>query len=353
MFSKTGWERSLRRWQAFWAGDVADRPPILVAIVSGDALDTGEPPSLEATLARFDPSRNETILQAAERSLERHAAIPDDTPPTLLAGGGVYFTGAVFGAPVRATADVITSTPILDDWDQLDSLRFDLGNVWAQRALHLAEQLADRGAGRYAVTPGLVEGPSDICAALRGITRLAGDLYQYPDEVARLADLGAQAWEAYTRAMHDIVPLYDGGTVTQWSMWAPGRAAALQEDFCTIISPASFRTFFAALDARLAATVDTAWIHVHAGAIHLVEPLLEIEALQAIQIVHDGAASPPFSRLIPTMQRVQAAKKGLILRKFNPAELSEILPALSLRGLAIDTYLPSEEAACRWLDIRW
>ncbi len=353
MLDKPRWDQSLRRWQAFWAGGLADRPPIQIAVVSGEALDTGEAPSLDSTLARFDVLRNEPILEAAEQALTRRAAIPDDNPPAVQAGGGVYFTGAVFGAPVRATADVMTAEPILDDWDQLDALRLDLDNDWVQRALGLACQLVARSGGRYAVTPGLIEGPSDICAALRGITRLAGDLYEFPDEVRRLAEMGAVAWEAYARAMHEVVPLYDGGTVTQWSVWTPGRGIALQEDFCTVISPRDFRRFFAPLDARLAATVDTAWIHVHAGAIHLVEPLVEIEALDAIQIVHDGAASPPFERMIPEMQRVQAAGKGLILRKFSPAELEEILPQLSLNGLAIDTYLPSVEAACHWLDTAW
>ncbi|MBC7234671.1 MAG: hypothetical protein H5T69_02430 [Chloroflexi bacterium] len=353
VLDKPGWEKSLRRWQAFWAGEMADRPPIQIAIVAGESLDTGEPPSLESTLARFDPLRNEPILEAAERALARRAAIPDDNPPAMQAGGGVYFTGAVFGAPVKATADMMTAEPILKDWGQLRELRFDLGNAWVQRALSLARQLVARSGGRYAVTPGLLEGPSDICAALRGITRLAGDLYQYPNEVTRLAELGAEAWERYMRTMHEIVPLYDGGTVTQWSVWTPGRGAALQEDFCTIISPNSFRRFFAPLDARLAATVDTAWIHVHAGAIHLVEPLLEIDALRAIQIVHDGAASPPMERLVAAMQQVQAAGKRLIVRKFSPVELEQILPRLSLRGLAIDTYLPSEEAARRWLEATW
>jgi hypothetical protein len=197
MLDKPGWEQSLRRWQAFWAGELADRPPIQVAIVSGEALDTGEPPSLESTLARFDPLRNEPILEAAERALNRHAAIPDDNPPAMQAGGGVYFTGAVFGAPVRATADVMTAEPILDDWDQLDDLRLDLDNAWVRRALGLARQLVARSGGRYAVTPGLIEGPSDICAALRGITRLAGDLYEFPEEVRRLAEMGAVAWEVY------------------------------------------------------------------------------------------------------------------------------------------------------------
>ena len=69
MLNKPGWEQSLRRWQAFWVGEVADRPPIQIAIVAGESLDTGEPPSLDDTLARFDPLRNEPILRAAEQGL--------------------------------------------------------------------------------------------------------------------------------------------------------------------------------------------------------------------------------------------------------------------------------------------
>jgi hypothetical protein len=50
------------------------------------------------------------------------------------------------------------------------------------------------------------------------------------------------------------------------------------------------------------------------------------------------------------MERVQAAGRCLILRKFSPAELAALLPRLSPRGLAVDTYLPGVDAANAWLE---
>jgi hypothetical protein len=149
--------------------------------------------------------------------------------------------------------------------------------------------------------------------------------------------------------MHAIVPLYDGGTVTQWGVWAPGRAAAFQEDFCTVISPAQYRATFKAFDQELARQVDVFWVHVHAGQIHLVDELLTVDEVRGIQIVSDGAAGPPLTRVLPVMREVQAHGKCLIVRKYSPAQLAEILPHLSPRGLAIDTFCPTATAARAWL----
>jgi len=357
-FQKPGWDRSLERWRAFWNGELADRPPVIIyqmaAFASDIASVEAEVAAPNAVLAHqmayYDPAQNLDLLEKAERGLADHAQMPDDMPPALVAGGGVHFTGAVFGTPLRVTANMLTPEPIIQDWSELASLRYDPQNPWVQRALTLARQLVARSGGRYAVAPGLIEGPSDVCAALRGITRLAGDLYEYPAEVARLAAKGAEAWRSYAEALFSLIPLYDGGTVTQWNLWAPGRAAALQEDFCTIISPQQYRRFFLPLDRELARSVDLLWVHVHAGAIHLVDELLTIEEIRGIQIVHDGIASPPLQRVLPVMRRVQERGKCLIVRKYSPEELESILPYLSPRRLAIDTYCATPAEAQHWLE---
>jgi len=326
-----------------------DRPPVIAHIAPARELDPGPAPSLESTLAYYDPARNGPILDRAERALLTQTELEDDTPPALVTGGGVYFTGAVFGAPVRVTANMMTSEPVLQDWDQAAGIRYDPGNEWIVRALGLARQLVARSQGRYAVTPGLLEGPSDICASLRSPTRLASDLYEAPAQVRRLARMGAGAWLAYTHALSKIVPLYDGGTVTQWSVWAPGRGAALQEDFCTLISPRQFRAFFLPLDRELARSVDVAWMHVHAGALHLVDELLTAAEIRGIQLVYDGLVSPPLSVTLPVMRRVQQSGKCLILRKYSPEDLERVLPHLSPRRLALDVYFATVSQANRWI----
>lgn len=351
MLQKPGWERSLARWRAFWEGGLADRPPILAHIVASDALDPGPSPSVQAVHDYYDPAVNGPLIEAAERAALDHAAlVRDDLPPAITAGGGVWFTGAVFGAPLRITADMMTTTPILDDWAQAGALRLSLDDGWAQRALSLAEQLAARSGGRYAVTAGLLEGPSDICANLRGPTRLAADLYEHPAEARALARWAADAWRAFTAALWQRTPLYDGGTVTQWGLWAPGRAIALQEDFCTLISPRQFRELFLPLDRELAREADITWVHLHAGQVHLVDEVLSAPEILGVQIVHDGVASPPLGVMLAAMQRVQQRGKRLIIRKYSAPELAEILPRLSPHGLAIDTYFSSIEAANAWLD---
>ena len=360
MLSKPGWAASLERWTAFWEGRLADRPPWIAHVSPTHELEVGSH-TLQSEIDVFDAARNEPLLARIERAVLDHADLGDDTPPALVAGGGVYFTGAVFGAPVRATADMVACEPILGDGDEADAVGYDPGNIWVQRALGLARQLVRRGAGggdtedRYTVIPGLLEGPGDIAANLRGPTRLGADLYERPGWVRRLAEIGAAGWEAHARALFDIVPLVDGGSATQWSLWTPGRGAALQEDFCTLISPRQYREFFLSLDRQLARVADITWMHIHAGALHLVDEVLAADEIQGIQIVYDGVVSPGLAETIPVLRRVQERGRCLILRKYSPADLLRILPHLSPRRLALDVYYTSPAEASTWPErlARW
>jgi hypothetical protein len=354
VLAKPNWERSLERWRAFWAGGLADRPPVIAHLVATRDPDPGPTPSEERLLDIYDPARNAPVVAAQELAvLARAHAVQDDMPPAVQVGGGVWFTGAIFGAPLRATADMLATDPIVEDWETFGPVRLSPQNPWLQRTLALAEQLVARSGGRYAVTPGLIEGPSDICANLRGPTPLAEDLYAHPREAAAALEQALAAWLAYADALHRRIPLYDGGTATQWALWAPGRAGALQEDFCTLLSPRQFRQWVLPLDREVARSLDLCWMHLHAGQVHLVDEVLTAEEIRGVQIVHDGVASPPLPRMIAAMQRVQRAGRCLILRKYAPDELAEILPQLSPRGLAIDTYFASAEEANAWLDAAW
>ncbi len=347
--NKPCWSQSLERWSAFWNGRLADRPPVIAHIAADGELDVGGDICLDSEIAHFDPDQNGSMLERSERDLFAHTSLDDDTPPAIVAGGGVYYTGAVFDAPLRVTANMMACEPIIDDWDTDGAVRYDSGNAWVQRAQSLARQLVNRSGGRYAVIPGLLEGPSDICANLRSPTKLAADLYEHPDQVRRLAEIGAAAWEAHARALFDIIPLLDGGSTTQWSLWTPGRGAALQEDFCTVISPRQFREFFLPHDRELAKLADVTWMHIHAGSMHMVDEALTVDEIRGIQIVYDGLVSPPLSETIPVMQRVQERGRCLIVRKYTPEDLELILPHLSPRRLALDVYFASVSEAELWL----
>jgi len=167
--------------------------------------------------------------------------------------------------------------------------------------------------------------------------------------VRRLAEIGAAGWQSHARSLFDIVPLVDGGSATQWSLWTPGRGAALQEDFCTVISPRQYREFFLPLDRELAKLADVAWMHLHAGAIHLVDEVLTADEIRGIQIVYDGEVSPPLSETVRVMQRVQERGRCLIVRKYSPADLEHILPHLSPRRLALDVHFTQASQIGQWL----
>ena len=338
MSYKHGLEASLARWRAFWRGDVADRPPLVVHYHEGQAGDPPEDrqnPTVEDFEAQFDLSLVAGRARQAEARFARRADFPDDTLPQVSAPSGLAITGWLFGAQVEVMAGIPWVWPILErieDWRNLD---FDAVRERYDRILEIDRLLAEISGGRYAVSATVLDGPADMVVRLLGEQKLALALYEQPEEVdaafAALADL----WRVLVRAKLRTVPLYGGGTATGWAYWVPGKGIALQEDFGQMVSPAQFRAQILSYDRSLARGLDCLWFHVHSGGIHMAPEIAASGVFGAVQITNDYPAGPSIDEMLPVLQAIQ--QQGcLILRKFTLDQLDRVIGRLSPRGLAID-----------------
>ena len=375
MTYKQNLEASLRRWRAFWRGDVADRPPLVLHFHEGTAEATSEDrqnPTVEDFEAQFDPDWVVERTRVAEARFAWRADFPDDTLPQVSAPSGLAVTGWLFGAQVKVLAGIPWVYPILEqieDWRDLD---FEAVRGRFEQILEIDRLLVDLSQGQYAVSATVLDGPADMVVRLLGEQKLALALYEQPDEVDALFSALADLWRDLVGKKLRAVPLYGGGTATGWEYWVPGKGIALQEDFGQMISPRQFRALILKHDRRLAEGLDCLWFHVHSGAMHMAREIAAEQApngvFGAVQITNDSPAGPSIDEMLPTLQYIQ--ERGcLILRKFTLDQLDRVIEHLSPRGLAIDlqcydstatddiqtTFMSREEAAevLRWAEKRF
>ncbi len=335
---KRNFENSLQRWEAFWQRSVADRPPLVIRTRQQDATDQVRGSSRKrkslAFETRFEADRIRRSAERAEEQFARRLGMLDDTFPHVAGPGGLAVTGWVFGASVETVAGISWVEPILDrieDWRKID---FDAARKRFDRILGCYRILVENSRGRYAVSPGVLEGPADMVVRMLGEEKLGLALYDNPEAVEALFAFLAELWSGLTGQKLELIPEYGGGTVSN-GYWLPGKGIGIQEDFGQMVSPRQFREMILKHDRTLKEKLGSMWFHVHSGGLHMAREIADSGAFGCIQVTNDYPAGPTAKEMLPTLQYIQE-RSCLILRKLSLDQLDSIFGHLSPEGLAID-----------------
>ena len=120
-----------------------------------------------------------------------------------------------------------------------------------------------------------------------------------------------------------------------YELWAPGPIIRMQEDACSLYSPALYRTFLQHIDRELAKSFSNAFIHLHSTSLPFLELFLEIEDLRCFEINLD-VSGPAMSVMVPAFQKVQSAGRSLIIRgSFTADDLILLRDSLDAKGLMV------------------
>lgn len=249
-------DEAARRWQAYLAGSILDRPVVCVTAPRAGAKSVpgvnyrdrvfGQP---EEVIGR--------MLEGAAATYYGGEAIPSfwmSFGPDEIA----VFCGSEFKWS-DDSGNTNWSVPFVEDWEQALPLRFNPQHPLWQRMLALYRLGAERCAGKLAMAPLDLHSNMDILAAIRGPQRLCMDLLDQPAMVDRAM--------SSARAVFPIVwsALREAGRMNELTccngVYSPEGAAVLQCDFSCMISPALFdRWVLPALEEE-AALVRHAYYH--------------------------------------------------------------------------------------------
>jgi len=153
-------QEKIARFRAFWTRSERDRALIGATIATFPSVRTVR---REAGLVEPDDLDTRENLKELDEEWEAWREVMGDAMFVANPLWAFPWTLAMAGCPIKRDADNLWALSALEDWKQLESLRFDPNNRWLRRQLEFTQALVGHAAGRYPVGAGqLMLGPVDM-----------------------------------------------------------------------------------------------------------------------------------------------------------------------------------------------
>ena len=176
-----------------------------------------------------------------------------------------------------------------------------------------------------------------MLAAYCGEAQLCLNVYDNASSLARLADKFAELYIRTARRDFSLRTSWRGGSVSNWGLFAPGGLLDYQIDASNLMSARMYEQQFLECDQRIINNFEYSIVHVHACGVDVVESLLKLEHLRAIELSLDReTGQTDMSAITDIAKKIQDGGKAvLIYGELSEAELSMCTRRLSPNGLAI------------------
>ena len=333
------WPKVAERYEAFWHGEIIDRP--LVKVTAPKALDL---PPIPETPEPADPEQFVHWLLDPDRlvpHLERRVAgtyyagdaFPSVCPvPTYL----VAIQAAYLGGKYAVQSGTAWCDPVIEDWDARNPLVVDPDNTWWAASRRMLEGAAQALGGKVALGIPDLCGGGQIVDLLRGTDRLLFDLVENPEPVREAMPEIDATWLEYWQECSDILLQAQDGYMDWLGVWSSRPAVTLECDLSIMISPEMFNEFFMPSVEKQTRWVERTIYHLDGeGAIRHLDALLELDTLDGIQWV-PGAGAKPMAEWMDLLKRIQDAGKLLVVG-CKADEVDALLAALRPEGVFLRT----------------
>ncbi|MDQ1258177.1 MAG: hypothetical protein QG656_2786 [Candidatus Hydrogenedentes bacterium] len=303
---KPNLEDTARRWEAYWAGDLIDRPMVWVtAPVPGF-----EYRPIDGYRERVYGDLDELVAKALHNAAG--TIYGGESVPQFYASFGCDEITAFCGGSLcwshESAGDTNWSVPFVRDWANVLPLRIrDDHPLW----LRMQEQYrkAERAmAGRVLIMPIDLHTNMDILMAARGSEDLCRDLLEQPETIDRAMRDARAVFPVVWNTLRDLAKMDEHGYAA--GAYSMTGCATLQCDFSCMMSPAQFRRWVMPALEEEAAIVRHALYHWDGP-----RALIHADDLLATKGLHTFAFVPdPGIRHIQHLdlfKRVQAAGKAV------------------------------------------
>jgi DNA-binding FadR family transcriptional regulator len=336
--------------RAFWAREKQPRP--LAAFRVGDFFFARH---FQAALPLLEPDKpiSPEMLNVSEfmpdyeRMFRETEELGQDAFWTGEPYTGVPWMEAILGCPIRAGRDSITSRPWLSSTaEALEKVRFDPQNPWLAKYLEFTAALVKQSRGRYPVGMPIMRGPTDMLGALLGQQEMVMALVDSdPREMRRLIERVTRAFLSVIEAQRRLIPpFYGGQALGFYHIWAPGKAIWFQDDLSSILSPKLYRQFFCDSARLILAGHDHTAVHLHPNSFFILDDLLSLENLKAVQVNKD-ISGPGIAEMLPVLAKIMQTHRLILWGDLTVEDLELVRRSLPCRGLALNVVAPTKEEA--------
>ena len=254
---------------------------------------------------------NEEVFERSVMGLEERGKAEDDWLPVdySILDAGESMVGAMFGRPVKfyhrpRSAAFSKAESVVPDYAQLPDLSFSPDNEWARRFLSIQEYFEEHSSGRFAQHPCLTMDALNFVCEMREATRAYLDVYEYPDEMKRLMDIGLDFNIRFQEAQMERIAAHADGCFVWLGDWVPfDRAISLSVDAYVVCSPATYAEFGFDWQRRLIEHFGHGLMHFHCNRTDLAAEVAKLPNLELFQFGGDSRDPVPSVDRVPEMRQ--------------------------------------------------
>ena len=331
----------LLRHRGFWRRQ-GDRPLLSVS--------PHRPLEERGGIPLADGTRSTDGLLITPDLLEPARFYGDPSPSEVISGDflvghappGMCWTEAAFGCPVRIVTGGPWAEPFVKDWQDETPITPD--ERWISKLDAFVRYLVQRAAGHNPVVQPLLRGPVDMMFAGLGHEEACIAVKTAPEAADRILAECAALFTRMAQMRLAGTPRFADGYLSSFGIWSPGTVVRTQVDNASLLSPATYRKRVLPFDRKVFEAFDTTLIHLHSCCLHIIDDLLQEEALDCIQVSIDYPGGPLAAEVMPRLQQILAHKPLIVTGPVYQAELDELLQLQPAGGLCLQVQVvPDDE----------
>ena len=234
---------------------------------------------------------NKEIFDRESIGLKKRGMVRDDWLPvsySILDAGESMVCG-MFGEDIefmhRHHGPAISiPSHFLPDYSSLSDRQFSLHNGWTQRFLAIQEYFAKHTSDCFAQHSCLTMDAFNFACEARGATQTYMDIYEHPDELRQLMEIGLDFNIRFQEAQMDRVGAFHDGSFVWLGEWVPfERAISLSVDAYVICSTQCYVDFGFEYQSRLIRHFGHGIMHFHCNRTDLAAEVAKLPGLELFQ----------------------------------------------------------------------
>lgn len=332
--------KSLARFDAWFANDLLDRPPVTFMRVCRN--DVPPPPDPDCSVPGY-LTDGAVRLALFEQTLPLRA-FPGDSFPMFCPGIAADHNGTLFGLTLGSNAASVWAEHFVKNIRDVPNLPFSFDNPYWQSIRQATDLSLERGRGRWITTFCCHGGlNADILVALRGPENLCLDIMDDPEGVRLAANYLAGFHAQVCRDMHSRIMAH-GGLVTSDGELSRLRAGRMGCDFlCLISAEMARRTVYESIESNLN-DLEQSYFHLDSeGSLCHLDFILSQPKIAAVQWVY-GANRGPAAKWAEVYQRLQNSGKAIEILLDDVADALALMKHLKPEGAWFKFYGWTTEA---------
>jgi hypothetical protein len=177
--------------------------------------------------------------------------------------------------------------PLLSNWSEFERLRFDPSHPWWARYGRQLEVFVEQGGGKWGISHFILIDALNFVFELVGATQTYLSVEQCPDQVRRAIDFAHDLNVRVQRTFFESVPMLQGGTLSNFAQWIPGRIVSESLDPYHMTSVDYFERWGREPAERMLGAFDGGVLHIHGNGRHLLRAVATLRGLKAVLLLDD------------------------------------------------------------------